>query len=76
MPEKSWIDRYVSDDLRRALGDLVILAADVEWITYAMARIYRVAKPEAMPASNAIGKLEDRIRMFGVPPWSDAKSGS
>jgi hypothetical protein len=73
VPEKSWIDRFVPDDLRRALGDVVILAADVEWIAYAMARVYCVVKPEAIPFSRAIGKLESRIVTLGVPPWSDAK---
>jgi hypothetical protein len=71
--EKSWIDRFVPDELRRALGDMVILAADVEWIAYAMARIYRVTNPERKSAGNAIGKLEDGIGTLGVPPWSDAK---
>jgi hypothetical protein len=76
VPDKNWIDRYVPDDLRRALGDLVILAADVEWIAYAMARIYRLVEPERLPAKSAIGKLEARIGTLGVPPWSDGERRS
>jgi hypothetical protein len=71
--ELSWIDRYVPDELRRALGDLVIVAADVEWSVYGMARIYRVPEPQRESAKRVIGKLEARIGNLGIPPWSDAE---
>jgi hypothetical protein len=52
---------------------LVILAADVEWIVYSMARIYRLVEPQQQSAKSAIGKLEARIGTLGVPPWSDVE---
>lgn len=73
MRELSWLDRDVPDELRVALGDLVIVAADVESSAYAIARIYRVTDPQLQSAKRIIGKLESRVGALGIPPWSDAE---
>lgn len=73
MRELSWLDRDVPDELRMALGDLVIVAAGVESSAYAIARIYRIADPQLGSAKRAIGLLEARVGNLGIPPWSEAE---
>jgi hypothetical protein len=73
MRELSWLDRDVPDELRRALGDLVIVAAGIESSAYALARIYRVPDPQLQSAKRTIGRLGARVRDLGIPPWSDAE---
>jgi hypothetical protein len=71
MREISWLDTHIPDELRMALGDLVIVAAGVESSAYAIARIYRIADPQSYSAKSIIGKLEARVGDHGIPPWSD-----
>ena len=73
MSELSWIDRYVPEELRRALGDLVIVAADVERSAYGMARIYRIADPQRESAKRTVGRLEARVGALGIPPWANVE---
>jgi hypothetical protein len=73
MREKSWLDKYVPDELRMALGDLVIVAAGVESSAYGVARIYRVPEPQLHSAKRILGKLEARVGELGIPPWADVE---
>jgi hypothetical protein len=73
MREISWLDKYVPDELRMALGDLVIVAAGVESSAYGIARIYRVPDPQVQSAKRIIGKVEARVGDLGVPPWADVE---
>jgi hypothetical protein len=73
MREISWLDTYIPDELRMALGDLVIVAAGVESSAYAIARIYRIADPQLQSAKSIVGKLEVRVGNLGIPPWSDVE---
>jgi hypothetical protein len=73
MHEISWLDKYVPDELRMALGDLVIVAAGVESSAYGIARIYRVPNPQLQSAKRIIGKLEARVGDLGIPPWADVE---
>lgn len=73
MHEMSWLDRYVPDELRMALGDLVIVAAGVESSAYGIARIYRVPDPQLQSAKRILGKLEARVGDLGIPPWGDVE---
>ncbi|QIG39112.1 hypothetical protein G5T42_06100 [Microbacterium sp. 4R-513] len=75
MDEPTWIERDVPTELRLALGDLVLVAADVEHHAYAIARIYGIANPQLQSAKRAIGLLEARVGDLGVPPWSDVERG-
>lgn len=71
VPEKNWLEKYVPDELRMALGDLVIVAADVESCVYGIARVYRVPNPESSSAKRVIGRVEARVGDLGVPPWAN-----
>ena len=71
MHELSWLDKHVPDELRMALGDLVIVAAGVESSAYGIARIHRVPDPQLQSAKRIIGKLEARVGDLGIPPWAD-----
>ncbi|MFB7797250.1 hypothetical protein [Isoptericola sp. NPDC056134] len=69
--DPNWIERDVPVDLRLALGDLVIAAADVEHCIYEIALIFRIERPELKPAKRVSGLLQGRVGDLGVPPWSD-----
>ncbi len=56
-----------------ALGDLVIVAADVESEAYRIARIYRVPDPQVQSAKRILGRLEARVGDLGIPPWADVE---
>jgi hypothetical protein len=73
MHEISWVDKHVPDDLRMALGDLVIVAADVKAEAYRIARNYRVPDPQVQSAKRILGKLEACVGDLGIPPWGDVE---